>query len=163
MEIQYIGKVDRGGVMTRQFPSGREFFEALAQLRLKDGESIVIAPSTPLEAVGLLTYFVECQREGRSPPAELVEWLSWAFSEALDSPKPAKNIAAALGLKEHRRGRPSEIVRDEQIYARMRALIASGSPVLAASMIVGEEFGVHEANVQKLYYLYKKWEDSIPI
>jgi 3-deoxy-D-arabino-heptulosonate 7-phosphate (DAHP) synthase class II len=44
----------------------------------------------------------------------------------------------------------------------MEELIATGKTVMVAAGDCAEEFRIHEANIQKIYYAWRKFVVSIP-
>ena len=120
-----------------------------------------IEPTTEAEATGLAHYFASRVLANQDVPAYITRAIAWSLDWALRQPDPSRSLLRAFGLAKGRAGRPRNQERDYLIYERMAELLKSGKPVLDAALRCAEEFGIHESNVQKIYYAHKALIDSV--
>ncbi len=140
-------------------------FQQLGKMTPQAGVSYYIHPETPDEARGLLTEFCSAIERGMLPHPLLIFYVSTAFRKILArNPLDASDASKALGLTSHKRGR--RVVnerRDREIAKRMAGLVESGANVFDAALELADEYGLHESNVEKIYYWDRRLKDeSVP-
>lgn len=158
--LLFCEKTKKGGQALLSLEFGKEWTPAkfravLVRFELKERLVIRLYPETPNEARMLIKDFVRTCEARKTQLPSIVHWVGTALARIVSDDKPL-SAEKALSLKQEKRGRPVRTLhRNAEIVREMRALRDSGKTILEASLDLAEKYGIHEANIQKIYSQYK--------